>query len=110
MGLERSFALDTAALLGGNEYLIKQMLTEIENLEYNEKELEVLKWGLTELWGSKVTAKVIASTVAAKRSETDANQTKGFRNQECLNKLFTKENTARLPRKFDMRYFMWAIS
>ena len=44
-----SFALDTAALLGGNEYLIKQMLTEIENLEYNEKELEVLKWGLTEV-------------------------------------------------------------
>ena len=44
-----SFALDTAALLGGNEYLIKQMLTEIENLEYNEKELEVLKWALTEV-------------------------------------------------------------
>lgn len=96
-GLERSFALDTAALLGGNEYLIKQMLTEIENLEYNEKELEVLKWGLTELWGAEVTEKVIASTVAAKRSEADANLTKGFRNQECLNKLFTKENTPRLP-------------
>merc|ERR1712136_393834 len=29
-GLERSYAIDTAALLGGNEYLIKQMLEEIE--------------------------------------------------------------------------------
>ena len=62
------------------------------------------------MWGAEVTEKVIASTVAAKRSETDANQTKGFRNQECLNKLFTKENTARLPREFDMKYFMWGLS
>ena len=62
------------------------------------------------MWGAEVTEKVIASTVAAKRSETDANQTKGFRNQECLNKLFTKENTARLPRKFNMKYFMWGLS
>ena len=61
------------------------------------------------MWGAEVTEKVIASTVAAKRSETDANQTKGFRNQECLNKLFTKENTARLPRKFNMKYFMWGL-
>ena len=44
-----SYAIDTAALLGGNEYLIKQMLDEIEQLEYNEKELSVLKWALTEV-------------------------------------------------------------
>ena len=44
-----SYALDTAALLGGNEYLIKLMLDEIEQLEYNEKELNVLKWALTEV-------------------------------------------------------------
>ena len=44
-----SFALDTAALLGGNEYLINQMLDEIEQLEYNEKELSVLRWALTEV-------------------------------------------------------------
>ncbi len=41
--------MDTAALLGGNEYLIKQMLDEIENIQYNEKELAVLKWALTEV-------------------------------------------------------------
>jgi len=48
-GLERSYAMDTAALLGGNEYLIKQMLDEIEQLRYNEHELEVLRWALTEV-------------------------------------------------------------
>lgn len=85
-GLERSFALDTAALLGGNEYLIKQMLDEIENLEYNEKELSVLRWALTELWGVKVADKVCE------------NNGKELRNQKCLNKLFTKDNQARLPR------------
>ena len=41
--------MDTAALLGGNEYLIKQMLDEIEQIKYNEKELGVLKWALTEV-------------------------------------------------------------
>ena len=41
--------MDTAALLEGNEYLIKQMLDEIEQIKYNEKELGVLKWALTEV-------------------------------------------------------------
>jgi len=85
-GLERSYAIDTAALLGGNEYLIKQMLDEIEQLEYNEKELSVLKWALTELWGENAANKVFQ------------NDGKEIRNQKDLNKLFTKDNQARLPR------------
>ena len=44
-----SFALDTAALLGGNEYLTQQVFEEVKNLEYNQYEKEVLHWALTEV-------------------------------------------------------------
>ena len=43
------FALDTAALLGGNEYLIQQVLEEAQHIEYNENEKKVLRWALTEV-------------------------------------------------------------
>ena len=44
-----SFALDTAALLGGDEYLIRQILEELQRLEYNNNERRVLRWALTEV-------------------------------------------------------------
>ena len=44
-----SFALDTAALLGGDEYLIQQILEELQRLEYNHNEKRVLRWALTEV-------------------------------------------------------------
>jgi len=97
-GIERSFALDTAALLGGNEYLIKQMLDEIEHLEYNEKELNVLRWGLTELWGDQTTEKVLSGIISEKKKVQDGTQTETLNNQKGLNKLFTKDNQVRLPR------------
>ena len=44
-----SFALDTVALLGGQEHLTQQVLEEINNLEYNQYEKEALHWALTEV-------------------------------------------------------------
>ena len=44
-----SFALDTAALLGGDEYLIQQILVELQKLEYNDNEKKVLRWALSEV-------------------------------------------------------------
>lgn len=98
-GLEKSLALDTAALLGGNEYLIKQMLDEIEQIQYNEKELGVLRWALTEVWGAEVTEKVldIPNTTSVEKNKADGTQTTTLRNQKCLNELFTEGNRKRLP-------------
>ena len=44
-----SFALDTAAILGGDEYLIQQILEELQKLQYNRNEKNVLRWALTEV-------------------------------------------------------------
>ena len=44
-----SFALDTAAILGGDEYLIQQILEELQRIEYNKNEKNVLRWALTEV-------------------------------------------------------------
>ena len=44
-----SFALDTAAILGGDEYLIQQILEELQRLQYNKNEKNVLRWALTEV-------------------------------------------------------------
>lgn len=98
-GLERSYALDTAALLGGNEYLIKQMLDEIEQLQYNEKELGVLRWALTEVWGAEVTEKVLYRPITdpVEKNKDDETQTETLCNQKCLNELFTEYNRKRLP-------------
>ena len=44
-----SFALDTAALLGGDEFLIEQLVEELQKLEYNDNEKKALNWALTEV-------------------------------------------------------------
>ena len=44
-----SFALDTAAILGGDEFLIQQILEELQRLEYNKNEKNVLRWALREV-------------------------------------------------------------
>ena len=44
-----SFALDTAALLGGDEFLIEQLVEELQKLEYNDNEQKALNWALTEV-------------------------------------------------------------
>ena len=44
-----SFALDTAALLGGDEFLIEKLVEELQKLEYNDNEKKALNWALTEV-------------------------------------------------------------
>ena len=48
-GTHFSFALDTAAILGGDEFLIQQILEELQRLEYNKNEKNVLRWALKEV-------------------------------------------------------------
>lgn len=52
-GIEKSYALDTAALLGGNEYLVSQLLDDQHRTLYLPEEIDVLKWALLWLWGEK---------------------------------------------------------
>ncbi len=44
-----SYALDTAALLGGNEYLVSQMLDKLGQAVYSPLEIKSIRWGLDEL-------------------------------------------------------------
>lgn len=98
IGLERSFALDTAALLGGDEYLIQQILEELQRLEYNNNEKRVLRWALTELWGENATRKVFEERSKETPDERGNAQEIGPKNQGCLNAYFTEYNQIRLPR------------
>ena len=41
--------MDTAALLGGNEFLLEESLHEIQNVDYNDNQTKVLRWALTEV-------------------------------------------------------------
>ena len=49
------FALDTAALLGGNEYLVSQIYEDrCQQSELTEKERLTLEWALKRLWRGHV--------------------------------------------------------
>jgi len=97
-GLERSFALDTAAILGGDEFLIQQILEELQRLEYNKNEKNVLRWALKELWGENPTNKLFNINKNVSTDEKDDDQNKGPKSQSCLNAYFTEYNQIRLPR------------
>ncbi|XP_040579259.1 uncharacterized protein [Lepeophtheirus salmonis] len=49
-GLERCYALDTAALMGGNEYLVFEIIDKLTQCTYNKEESLALKWALSKLW------------------------------------------------------------
>jgi len=97
-GLERSFALDTAAILGGDEYLIQQILEELQRLQYNKSEKNVLRWALTELWGDAATQKLFEDGNSQNSDEKYTGEERGPTNQKCLNSYFTEYNQIRLPR------------
>jgi len=97
-GLERSFALDTAALLGGDEFLIEQLVEELQKLEYNDNEQKALNWALTELWGQPAARKVFTTDNKSTGNKENRTQTNPPHNQGCLNKYFTEYNQVRLPR------------
>ena len=44
-----SYALDTAALLGGNEYLVAQMLDKLAQTPYGDAERRCAKWACAKL-------------------------------------------------------------
>ena len=44
-----SYALDTAALLGGNEYLVAQMLDKLAQTPYGDAERQCAKWACAKL-------------------------------------------------------------
>ena len=48
---ERSMVLDAMALLGGNEYLVQQMLERLSETQYNEAEVAFIKASLEHAWG-----------------------------------------------------------
>jgi hypothetical protein len=79
-----SYALDTAALLGGNEYLVSEMMEKLSQTVYSRVEKEAIKWGLRELCPGWTGA------------EMPEFETKGF-NQGHLINLFTSQNKERLP-------------
>ena len=50
------FALDTAALLGGNEFLVSQIYEDrCQQSELTERERLTLEWALNRLWRGHVT-------------------------------------------------------
>ena len=82
----RSYALDTTALLGGNEYLVSQMLDNLSQAVYSRVERAAIRWGIRELcqgWTGDEVPEMAAS---------------GF-NQGHLVNYFTKTNRERLPSK-----------
>ena len=48
---ERSLVLDAMALLGGNEYLIQQMIERLTETQYNEAETAFIRASLAHSWG-----------------------------------------------------------
>jgi len=89
MGVEKSYALDTAALLGGNEYLVSQMLDNLSQAVYSGVERAAIKWALRELcqgWTGDEVPEMAAT---------------GF-NQGHLVNYFTKTNRERLPKTIAM--------
>ncbi len=49
------FALDTAALLGGNEFLVSQIYEDrCQQTSFTEKETSTLVWALNRLWRGQV--------------------------------------------------------
>lgn len=49
---ERSMVLDAMALLGGNEYLVQQMIERLSETQYNEAEVAFIRASLSHTWGS----------------------------------------------------------
>ena len=49
---ERSMVLDAMALLGGNEYLVQQMIERLSETQYNEAEVAFIRASLEDTWGS----------------------------------------------------------
>ena len=48
---ERSTVLDAMALLGGNEYLVQQMIERLSETQYNEAEAAFIRASLGQAWG-----------------------------------------------------------
>jgi len=50
MSLFRSRALDTASILGGNEFMLSQTFHELHDKMFTSEDLELLKWALGVVW------------------------------------------------------------
>merc|ERR1712062_160160 len=50
LGPERSRALDTASILGGNEFMLSQTFHELHDKMFTSEDLELLKWALGVVW------------------------------------------------------------
>lgn len=46
----RSRALDTASILGGNEFMLSQTFHELHDKMFTSEDLELLKWALGVVW------------------------------------------------------------
>jgi hypothetical protein len=49
-----SLALDAASLLGGNEYMVGQLLQSQNKKSFSPEDQIVINWALEVLWGQKV--------------------------------------------------------
>ena len=50
MSFFRSRALDTASILGGNEFMLSQTFHELQDKMFTSEDLELLKWALGVVW------------------------------------------------------------
>ena len=84
--------MDTAALLGGKEYLVEQFLDEKSSLVYTDGERQCLHWALNVLWGPHPIANRIAEELLGNDHEDAISGPKDF------TKFVTEHNLKRLPR------------
>ena len=62
------FALDTAALLGGNEFLVSQIYEDrCQQSAFSQKERSTLEWALNRLWKGEVVALTSFNFLVLKR-------------------------------------------
>jgi len=52
-GRDKSIALDSASILGGNEVMVAQLLNEQHNKIYDNDERLILDWALNAVWPKK---------------------------------------------------------
>jgi hypothetical protein len=87
--------VDTAALLGGNEYLVFQLLDKLSQTPYGNEEREAIAWALSRAASADLTAHV--------RAQLDAKHELSINN---LMAFFGEEHRERLPRKQNaVKYF-----
>lgn len=99
-GAEKCIALDTAALLGGKEYLIAQILEDSAGLVYTEGEKACLEWALNTLWSPHLTHEQIRNLFVSSSAAQSSNPSSSFVVNSPIDftNLLTEFNARRLTR------------